>query len=106
MIELMLIKGWYMLYPNNPNSASYSTNYFEQGVHSQPDYPQFYPDTIKERDQRFTVPLMQYLSPNLSQNLTLREMPFVDLFHQLSTEDALILGRHRCQELFNFYDCS
>lgn len=107
MIELMLIKGWYMLYPNNPNSASYSTNYFEQGVHSQPeDSPHFYPDTIKGRDRRFTVPLMPNLPQNLPQNLSFIDTPFINLFHQVSTEESLMLEKNRCQELFKFYGCN
>lgn len=60
LIELMLEQSWYLLYPNSGHDhASFSTNYFEKGVHSVPEgmVPD-YTDSLKLFDRRFTVPLI------------------------------------------------
>lgn len=107
LIELMLINGWYMLYPNNPNCASFSTNYFEKGVHTQPeDSAELYPDSINAGDRRFTVPLMHNLPKGLPRDLSISGTPFIDLYHLLSSENLLQLEKSQCLELFSFYDCN
>lgn len=77
----MLAKGWYMLYPSFKDSSSFSTNYFEMGIHSQPDQENInYPDKIRRRgDRRFTVPLLEHM-PEIT---IMHPIPFVDLQHQL-----------------------
>ena len=52
LIELMVAKGWFMLYPSYPRQVSFSTNHLEVGEH------------IKEGDTQhgavdYTVPLVQ-----------------------------------------------
>lgn len=87
LIELMLLHGWYLLYPNFDHCASFSTNYFEWGIHSQPDdaVELKYPDSLKKRDWRFTVPLLHTLPIMTASNLDpdgLESVPCVDLYHQ------------------------
>lgn len=80
----MLISGWYLLYPNNPDGSSYSTNYFEYGVHSQPDMEQLvYPDRVKRYDKFFTVPLANNIARNIVDVDDFDSIPKISLFHVL-----------------------
>lgn len=88
LIELMLMKGWYLVYPNFPSSASFSTNYFELGVHSVPEgkEPVFSNQIRLKGDRRFTVPLIKdaswrkRLEPISSRMIS--QIPWVNLQHR------------------------
>ncbi|KAJ3081990.1 hypothetical protein HK102_001986 [Quaeritorhiza haematococci] len=61
----MYANGLFLVYPNFRDQRSFSTNHYEEGVHSVPEgYEVQVPDTIRfERDPglvdlRFTVPLL------------------------------------------------
>lgn len=92
LVELMVLDGTYLLYPSFNNSASFSTNFFELGMHNQPEGSQtlYYPDRIRTRDRRFTVPLMHRMPENLKSgvrgdfsNLEWDRIPWVNLHHRL-----------------------
>jgi hypothetical protein len=59
MIDFMVLNGLLMVYPNFENQTSFSTNHYEEGVHSVPDTHTFtVPDKLRfVVDERFTVPL-------------------------------------------------
>jgi hypothetical protein len=66
MIEFMYINSLVLVYPNFPDEKSFSTNHYEEGVHTVPDGRSIdVPDTTREGqglemvDTRFTVPLLQ-----------------------------------------------
>ena len=82
LIELMQVHGWYMLYPSLPGGRSFSTNFFEMGIHSQPEGEAIeYPDKLRiNGDHRFTVPLVQQWPTQLNYS---QAIPFVNLQHKL-----------------------
>ncbi|KAJ3143147.1 hypothetical protein HK100_008266 [Physocladia obscura] len=59
LIEYMYLKALTLIYPSFPAQVSFSTNHYEQGVHSVSDGDIIQvPDIIREiPDERFTVPL-------------------------------------------------
>lgn len=94
LIELMLLNGWYLLYPNFKRSASFSTNYFEMGIHSQPeDVKELkYPDNLRKKDWRFTVPLIHSIPEEVYSfvNNSTSVIPYVDLYHaKVAGRDSL-----------------
>jgi hypothetical protein len=87
LVELMLEHSLFLLYPFVDNShTSYSTNYFEKGVHSGPlNHDQVYNDTLKKFDHRFTVPLITNSSLNIeviSECRSLTNPVIFNLYHQ------------------------
>lgn len=96
LVELMVLDGTFLLYPSFNNSASFSTNFFELGMHNQPEGIEtlYYPDRLRTRDRRFTVPLMHRIPENLKSgvhgnfsSLDWDRIPWVNLHHRL------VLGR-------------
>lgn len=92
LLEMMILDGAYLLYPSFNNSASFSTNFFELGMHNQPEGSEtlYYPDRIKTRDRRFTVPLMHRIPKHLIggvhgnfSGLEWDRIPWVNLHHRL-----------------------
>lgn len=87
LIELMLFEGWYLLYPSFPNQISFSTNYFERGIHSVPEgrKPEI-PDELKRGDRRFTVPLWSDFGFRPSLPIPclglVKNIPYVNLYHR------------------------
>ena len=58
----MYIYGKTLIYPSLPSQMSFSTNHYEDGVHSvrDDDYTPFVKDELREDvDARFTVPLVK-----------------------------------------------
>lgn len=88
LIELMLFRGWYLMYPSFPAQVSFSTNYFERGIHSVAEgLPAPVPNEIrKQGDRRFTVPLMTDFSFRASLPIPsigfISNIPYVNLYHQ------------------------
>lgn len=101
----MLIKGWYLLYPNNDKGASYSTNYFEMGIHSQIEGELLhYPDELKEHDRWFTVPLAQSPPCNLTALVKNSNIPVVNVYHQLvAGTKNLGMSREDRERIFPFF---
>lgn len=98
MLELMALKGWYLLYPNiGPKRTSFSTNFFEVGVHNQPtgvsDF--VYPDRIRRKDYRFTVPLLQRL-PRF--DVQADAVPWMSLYHKLRPSRAALFTDETTKE--------
>ena len=56
----MIDRNLFLLYPNFPNEESFSTNYYEEGVHSWNDGDEIVIRNIlrESHDWRFTVPLV------------------------------------------------
>lgn len=84
----MLARGWYLLYPHFAHHASFSTNYFERGIHSvaEGQEPSISNDLRGRPDYRFTVPLLQsneyrHLLPQITAGLV-ANVPWVNLFHK------------------------
>lgn len=97
LVELMVLDGTFLLYPSFNNSASFSTNFFELGMHNQPEGSEtlYYPDRLRTRDRRFTVPLMHRIPENLKSgvhgnfsSLDWDRIPWVNLHHRLVTGRA------------------
>lgn len=110
LVELMVTHGWYLLYTNLGRGASFSTNFFEVGIHSQQwGKPFFYPDRLKNRDWRFTVPLRHTLPADMNSGIyrnftrsVLDDMPWVDLYHkQVSGRSALVAGENVRQNILS-----
>ncbi|KAJ3281448.1 hypothetical protein HDU76_008927 [Blyttiomyces sp. JEL0837] len=61
LIEYMYNNTLYMVYPSFPNQTSFSTNHYEEGVHSVPEGMEIVvSDRLREVvDERFTVPLLE-----------------------------------------------
>ena len=53
MIELIVLRGYLMLYPNYWNQTSFSTNHLEPGIHIRPN------SKVRKRIDEFRVPLMR-----------------------------------------------
>ncbi|PJF16926.1 hypothetical protein PSACC_03264 [Paramicrosporidium saccamoebae] len=88
LIELMLFRGWYLMYPSFLGQTSFSTNYFERGIHSVAEGQKApVPNEIRKHgDRRFTVPLYQDFSfraslPTPSAG-SIRQIPYVSLYHK------------------------
>ncbi|KAJ3219161.1 hypothetical protein HDU67_002494 [Dinochytrium kinnereticum] len=60
LIEYMYLYGNVLIYPSFPNQTSFTTNHYEQGIHSVGDAQtaEITDQLRHEADQRFTVPLM------------------------------------------------
>ncbi len=56
----MFAKGLVLVYPNFPDQQSFSTNHYEEGIHSVPEGMETrVPDVLREaQDERFLVPLL------------------------------------------------
>lgn len=98
LIELMLFRGWYLLYPSFHGQASFSTNYFEKGIHSVAEGKAApVPNEIRKfGDRRFTVPLIQDFSFRASLPIPsvgiIKRIPFVTLYHRrVMSRQALVL---------------
>jgi len=99
LIELMILKDWYLIYPNFKDAASLATNFFEIGVHSQPDGENlYYPDSLRRNgDYRFTVPLLQNL-PDMT--LPIREITWINLYHEkVDNRNSLFMNKTELSEL-------
>ncbi|KAJ3293039.1 hypothetical protein HDU79_000755 [Rhizoclosmatium sp. JEL0117] len=94
LIEFMYLKNLVLVYPNFPNQTSFSTNHYEEGVHSVKDGDVVrVPDFLREDvDERFTVPLLERTDASriweslrkVGLNDILRSLPIVDLQHRLA----------------------
>lgn len=104
LIEYMYAKSLVLVYPNFERQASFSTNYYEEGVHSVPEGMEVrIPDYLREdQDDRFNVPLLSkrdaqhvysfldlYFS-NDSNPKRLKKMPLISLHRQLDTLERLV----------------
>jgi hypothetical protein len=103
MIEFMYINSLVLVYPNFENEKSFSTNHYEEGVHTVPDSERQIevPDRTREQidpgmiDTRFTVPLIQIYEAHfvwkgiVGSAVDVDEMPMFDLYHQKSTLIAI-----------------
>jgi hypothetical protein len=115
MIEYFYVKGWYLLYPSLGQQRAFSTNHYEEGVHSiNPDQldsagPNV-PDDLRAdkgwQDSRFTTPLVM-LGEEIKElfdefNNHLHQVPLVDCYHRLiaSGGDSAILVK-RGQEFLH-----
>jgi hypothetical protein len=95
LIEFMYAKGLVLVYPNLESQMSFSTNHYEEGVHSVPEGMEVrVPDYLREdSDPRFNVPLLSHHDTKLIQNLFLNvedhDMPIISLHHHLVSFEAL-----------------
>lgn len=102
LIELAYLKGYVVLYPNFANQTSLSTNHLEPGEHIHGKA-----NALKHRPIDFTVPLLDDFAslrqlwtttaavaaaprPPLAPLLPLRDLPTLDLFSEVRTQDALV----------------
>jgi hypothetical protein len=90
MIEMAWARGYFMMYPNFPNQASFSTNHMEVGEHIARNDP-------NHDKNHFTVPLVQHsgvLGTILNgERLVWEELPALNLFgdpYRSSTTSPLI----------------
>jgi hypothetical protein len=98
MIEFMYINSLVLVYPNFSEEMSFSTNHYEEGVHTVPEGRNIeVPDTTREEqdpemvDTRFTVPLLQVYEAHFAwrgvvdSGVGIEEMPLFDLYHEKSS---------------------
>lgn len=90
----MYLRKHLVLYPNLHNQKSFSTNYYEEGVHSVPSGMEIQiPDKLRVPeliDTRFTVPLLGYIDQPLFRKQfglgmdaeKLMRLPVVDVLHR------------------------
>lgn len=117
LIELMLFRGWYLLYPSFHSQASFSTNYFEKGIHSVAEgKPAPVPNEIRKfGDRRFTVPLIQDFGFRASLPIpsvgVIKRIPYVNLYHRrvLSRRELVLdvkpfLEKVHSPELHHFFN--
>lgn len=99
LIELMILNDWYLIYPNFKDAASLATNFFEIGIHSQPDSENlYYPDSLRRNgDYRFTVPLLQKL-PDMA--LSNHVITWINLYHEkVDDRNSLVMNKTKLSEL-------
>lgn len=86
-IDYIYYNKLFVLYPNFPNQESFSTNYYEEGVHSfQEGHEIKVMNYLRDiLDTRFTVPLIQtYFHSNKFIEITkLEDLPAISLQHEL-----------------------
>ena len=77
LFEFMFMRGEFLLYPNFPYQASFSTNHVEVGEHINEKDP-----TLLERRANFTVPLItdETVFTSLDLRTPLRPIAILDLF--------------------------
>ena len=96
-IELTVLRGWYMLYPNYREQASFSTNHLENGEHiGKPNL------AGKIKNDQYVVPLIEddALFTSLGALPEMEKLPLFNLEHQLSTkEQALLYANELRQKL-------
>jgi hypothetical protein len=102
LIEYMYAKGYFLLYPNYENQSSFSTNYYEQGVHSVPEgFKVIVPDSLRQvPDPRFQVPLVNDV--NLLQNFPIKQdqIPWISVHNRIVTvSDVLRQGEEWIQKV-------
>lgn len=95
MIEFMYIFGLTMVYPNFWNQTSFSTNYYESGVHSVPEGMIIeIKDTLRDPlDYRFSVPLFKLQHREFVWNFIeehFKSLQIVDIYHKLATRQELV----------------
>jgi hypothetical protein len=110
LVEFMYAKGLVLIYPNFYNQTSFSTNYYEEGIHSVPEgmEPKV-PDYLRENsDDRFQVPLFQkkdaaFVFSELPQTIVERDqlnVPIISLhFYTNLTPPDLIRLSHEWRAL-------
>jgi hypothetical protein len=96
LIEFMYAKGYFLLYPNYENQVSYSTNYYEEGVHSVPEgFAVVVPDTFRQvPDYRFQVPLVTDFDLLQTFPTLQEEIPWISIHNRIVNEsDAVMQGQ-------------
>lgn len=97
LIEWMYAKGQYLLYPNFKDQISFSTNYYEEGVHSVPEGNQVVvPDRLRViPDARFQVPLVQEMQDFKDFPNSTREIQLISIYNQFARNHSELLTAGR-----------